>query len=96
MTFKVLTDDTQKIICCSGLRPVSSEAPNLRLDPIDGESIRKHVKFCDDSPREAFFKQEFENRISDKRKLAHNLSYKTLFKQRFTYRRFVNRIIWDV
>jgi hypothetical protein len=38
---------------------------------------------------EAVFKEEFVNRISDKRKLTHNLSYQTVFKQLFTYRKFV-------
>jgi hypothetical protein len=47
MTFKVLTDNTQKVICCSNIRSaLSSTAPNLCLDPIDGESLQKYVKFC--------------------------------------------------
>jgi hypothetical protein len=45
MTFKILTDDTQKIISRSGVRSANEPlAPNLRLDPIDGESIPQIVK----------------------------------------------------
>ena len=54
MTFRVLTDDTHKVICRSNIRSaLDSTAPNLRLDPIDGESLRKYVRFRDDSPRES-------------------------------------------
>jgi hypothetical protein len=54
MTFKVLTDDTQKVICRSNIRSaLSSTAPNLRLDPIDRESLQNYVKFHEDSHHEA-------------------------------------------
>ena len=54
MTFKVLTDDTNQVICRSNLRSaLDSSSSNLRLDPIDGESIRQFVKFREDSPRES-------------------------------------------
>jgi hypothetical protein len=54
MTYKILTDDTQKVITRSSIRSAAKEsAPNLRLDPIDGESIRKFVKFRSDSKRES-------------------------------------------
>ena len=53
MTFKVLTDDTQRVICRSGIRSaLDSSSSNLRLDPIDGESLRNFVKFREDSIRE--------------------------------------------
>jgi hypothetical protein len=50
MTLKVLTDDTQQIVCCSGLHSAidSSLLSNLQLDTIDGETLRKLVKFRED------------------------------------------------
>jgi hypothetical protein len=54
MTYKVRTDDTHKIICQSGLCPATdSSLSNLRLDPIDGESLHQYIKFRDDSARES-------------------------------------------
>jgi len=54
LTYKILTDDTQKVVTRSRIRSALNEvAPNLRLDPIDGESIRKFVKFRGDSKRES-------------------------------------------
>jgi hypothetical protein len=54
MTFKVLMDDTQQIICRSNLRSaLDSSSSNLRLDPINGESLRQFVKFREDSARES-------------------------------------------
>jgi hypothetical protein len=50
MTFKILTDDTQKVICCSNICSAPGlNAQNLYLDLIEGESLRKYVKLCDDS-----------------------------------------------
>ena len=37
MTFKVLTDDTRRVIYRSNIRPATSDAPNYRLDPLHGE-----------------------------------------------------------
>ena len=34
MTFKVLTNNPNQIICCSKIRPADSLAPNYRLDPL--------------------------------------------------------------
>ena len=52
MTFKVLTDDTQRVICRSGIRSaLDTASSNLRLDPIDGESMRQFIKFREDSAR---------------------------------------------
>ena len=40
MTYKILTSDTNKIICRSELRPAQSpNDPNIRLDPPDGEIL---------------------------------------------------------
>jgi hypothetical protein len=45
MTFKILTDDTQKVISRSGVRCANEPlAPNLRLDPIDEENTPQIVK----------------------------------------------------
>jgi hypothetical protein len=54
MTYKVLTVDTHKVICRSGLRPATDlSSSSLRLDPIDGESLPQYVKFREDSTRES-------------------------------------------
>jgi hypothetical protein len=59
MTFKVLTDDTQKVLCRSNIGSALNFAtPNLRLDTIDGEWLRQYVKFRDDSPRETNMSDE--------------------------------------
>jgi hypothetical protein len=50
MTFKMLTDDTQKVISRSNIcSALGSNAQNLCLDLIDREFLQKYVKFCDDS-----------------------------------------------
>ncbi len=41
MTFKILTQDTKKVIHRSNLRPVSSKDPNLRVDLLSGEDLPK-------------------------------------------------------
>ena len=40
MTYKVLTQDTQKIICRSNLRPVQPGLMNKRLDLLSGEDLK--------------------------------------------------------
>ena len=45
MTFKILTDDTQKIIYRSNVRSaLDPSAPNLRMDLLDGEEIPQIIK----------------------------------------------------
>jgi len=45
MTFKILTDDTRKVITRSVIRSAATDkAPNLRLDPLDGESVKEFIK----------------------------------------------------
>ena len=43
MTFRVITDDL-KVLNRSNLHPATNSAPNLRLDPLDGESVPAIVK----------------------------------------------------
>ena len=52
MTFKVLSDDTQKIMYRSRLRPAKPDAPNLRIEPPGGEAdpIIKGIKKHPDPP----------------------------------------------
>ena len=57
MTWKILTDDTQKVIHRSNVRPATSAAPNYRLDPLHGEDIldpviksKKFVGWPNDEP----------------------------------------------
>ena len=39
MTYKILTDDTKRVICRSNVHPADDPlAPNLRLDLSDGET----------------------------------------------------------
>ncbi len=45
MTYKILTDDTKKVIYRSNVRSALKEkSHNLRLDPIDGETVHEYVK----------------------------------------------------
>ena len=37
MTYKILTDDTQRVVCRSSVRPATESDPNLRLDLFRGE-----------------------------------------------------------
>jgi hypothetical protein len=54
MTFKVVTDDTKQIICRSGLRlALNSSSSNIRLDLIDGTSLRQFVNIREDSAQES-------------------------------------------
>jgi len=39
MTWKILADDTRKVIHRSNVHPATSAAPNYRLDPLHGEDI---------------------------------------------------------
>jgi hypothetical protein len=65
MPFKVLTEDTQKVICHSNIcSALSSTAPNLQLDPINRESLWNYVKFCEDSHGEAIDQTSDEDRLS--------------------------------
>ena len=38
MTFKVLTDDAKKVVYRSRIRAATSQAPNLRVEPLGGEA----------------------------------------------------------
>ena len=45
MTFKILTDDTSKIISRSNIHPADDLLePNLRLDSLGGEESKKFIK----------------------------------------------------
>jgi hypothetical protein len=54
MTFLILTDDTRKILSRSLVRPVTSEAPNLRADALS-----------EDEPRHAFVKSKSDQLAAD-------------------------------
>ena len=45
MTYRILTDDTKRIICCSNVRSAdNASTPNLRLDLNDGErSLTEYI-----------------------------------------------------
>ena len=43
MTYKILTDDTKKVICRSEVRPVTENALNLRMEPLSGEVVNQFV-----------------------------------------------------
>ena len=43
MTYKILTDDTRKIIFRSNVRAATKDAPNYRLDPLCGEEVAKPI-----------------------------------------------------
>jgi hypothetical protein len=50
MTFKVLTDDTQKIVYHSNIRSaVDSKTHNLRLDPLNDDVTSSILCSCHDS-----------------------------------------------
>ena len=48
MTFLVLTDDTQKVVPRSRIRPTDSAEPNLRAEPLRGEDFQEFIKFVTD------------------------------------------------
>ena len=48
MTYKILTDDTRKVIFCSSICAASPNTPNYHLDPVDREMSLQVVKsWCD-------------------------------------------------
>ena len=50
MTFKILTDDTHKVIFWSNIQTaLDPKSPNLRMDLLDGESIPPIIKSKHDS-----------------------------------------------
>jgi hypothetical protein len=72
MTFKVLTDDTQKVICCSNIRSaLISTVPNLCLDLINRESLWKYVKFHKDSHCESIDQPIYQTSDEDRLSLHH-------------------------
>ena len=58
MTFKILTQDTKKVIFRTAVRPYDEKLPNLRLDPFEGDLANKPVKsklLGDMSPNEIIY-----------------------------------------
>ena len=54
MTYKILTQDTLKIIHRSNVRPVTSADPNRRVDLLDGEEIKEAIIKTPDKPSVVF------------------------------------------
>ena len=49
MTFKILTDETKKVIFRSNMHPATKDAPNYHLDQLCGEDVVQVVKSCHDN-----------------------------------------------
>lgn len=65
LTWKILTEDTKKIIHRSQVRPFSKKDPNFRLDKVDGEpSLDTPIQKLD-TPIQKFIQSRFELAGSD-------------------------------
>ena len=54
MTFKILTDDTKRVVYRSNVRSARKEgSSNIRIDPIDGEMVEQVVKLLSEEQRNA-------------------------------------------